>query len=788
MPAVIRYLISIALTCVALALALFGRGIWGASASYSFLLGAVMLSSWLGGLGPGLVTTVLGTVAADYFLIPPIYTITFDSSRLIQLSTFVAISVLINSLNVARRRALESLAAEGARLDQRVTERTAELAAANESLRAEIERRSQSERNFRGLIDAAPDAILVIDSDGRVIKMNAEAERMFGYDRRALLGQDVERIIPERFRSAHHSKRHGYGTAPATKTISGQLAGKRADGSEFPVEIRISPLDAQGARSIVGIVRDITERQRLQDVQQRLVHDLGERVKELTALHVTGRLLNEPGAAHDVLARMVTTLPDAWQYPDITEARITIGDIDVRTDRFERTQWLQRAAFRTSDGETGAIEVVYRENRPVAAEGPFLAEERNLIESLAGMLHAYFDRLHAEENRLSLARAEAERLQARKDNEAKDQFLATLSHELRSPLTVMLGWTQMLRSGHMSPDAASRGFDVLERSVRLQAKLIDDLLDVSRIIAGKLRMEKGRVDVSGVASAAVDSARPMAHAKNVRLAATIEPRLFVDGDPQRLQQVISNLLNNALKFTPEDGSIQLTVERAADGVRLTVQDTGIGIAVELLPRVFDRFQQGDGSTTRSHGGLGLGLAIVKYLVEQHGGQIAVESDGTGCGARFTVTLPALVDALSVVAAPQSVALDPSLLAGVRVLVVDDEADARATLRAIFEEFGAEPTVVSSARDALDAIARHVPDVVVSDVAMPNESGYALMRQIRLTLDSGRLPAAALSAYVDGDSKTHALEAGFQTYLSKPVEPMLLATTVATLVHRSEAAS
>jgi PAS domain S-box-containing protein len=432
---------------------------------------------------------MFGTIAADYFVIPPIYTLTFDPSRLIQLSTFVAISVLINSLNVTRRRALSSVAAERALLDERVTERTAELAAVNKSLSAEIERRNQSERNFRGLIDAAPDAILVIDSGGRVVKMNDEAERMFGYDREALVGCDVEVIIPERFRSAHHSKRSRYGTAPTTKTISGELAGRRADGTEFPVEIRISPLDTQGTRSIVGIVRDITERQRLQQVQQTLVHDLGERVKELTALHVTGRLLNEPGTARDVLARMVTTLPVAWQYPDITEARITVGDIDIRTDRFEPTRWLQRAVFRTSDGQTGAIEVIYREDRPAAVEGPFLTEERNLIESLAGMLHAYFERLHAEEDRLSLARAEVERVQAQKDNEAKDQFLATLSHELRSPLNVMLGWTQMLRSGRMSTDAASRGFDVLERSVRLQAKLIEDLLDVSRILAGKLRME-----------------------------------------------------------------------------------------------------------------------------------------------------------------------------------------------------------------------------------------------------------------------------------------------------------
>jgi len=549
------------------------------------------------------------------------------------------------------------------------------------------------------------------------------------------------------------------------------------------VEIRVSLLDAQGQRSIVGIVRDVTERNRAQRVQQRLVHDLGERVKELTALHATGRLLNEPGSPEEVLDRIVNLLPAAWQYPDITAARITTGAIEVRTERFELTPWIQRADFTTSEGRTGAIEVVYRESRPDAAEGPFLAEERNLIQSLAGMLRAYFERLGAEEHRVNLARAEAGRLQAQEANAAKDQFLATLSHELRSPLNVMLGWTQMLRSGQVSPAAAARGFDILERSVRLQAKLIEDLLDVSRIITGKLRVEKRRVDLATIVDAAVDAARPAAHAKKVALTATIEPTLFMAADPQRLQQVVSNLLTNALKFTPEHGSIDVRVDRVEDSARIVVRDSGIGIAPDLLPRIFDRFQQGDSSTTRTHGGLGLGLAIVRHLVEQHGGQVAVASAGSGHGSTFTITLPLLKDVTLIASAPHALSMDRSLLSGVRVLVVDDEADARITLGTILEQFGAEPTVVASAQDALDSIAQTLPDVLLSDVAMPNENGYALMRRIRTTVDAGRLPAAALSAYVDGDSREQALDAGFQTYLSKPVEPTLLATTLASLLHR-----
>jgi PAS domain S-box-containing protein len=780
-----RYSIAGLLTALALALGLLGEGRLGAAATYSFFLGAVMLSSWISGLGPGLMSTVLGTFAADFFLIQPLYTVTFDSSRGVQLSTFVAISVLISSLNDSRRRALVALAAESANLEQRVADRTTELATANESLRAEIERRNQSERNFRGLIDAAPDAILVVDIEGCILKMNNQAERMFGYTRDELVGQDVELLIPERFRAAHRAGRERYANSPSARTISGQLAAKRADGTEFPVEIRVSPLEMQETRSIVGIVRDVTERQRLQEMRERLVHDLGERVKELTALHVTGRLLNEPGAPHELLARVVKLLPEAWQYPAITDARITIDDIDVRTDRFELTPWIQRAEFQTSDGRVGAIEVAYRESRADAAEGPFLVEERLLIQSVAAMLRAYFERLRAEEDRVNLARAEAARQQADTANQAKDQFLAMLSHELRSPLNVMLGWTQMLRSGQMNAEAAARGFDVLDRNVRLQANLIEDLLDVSRIIAGKLRMEKRRADLAAIAGAAVDAARPAARAKTVELSAAIEPRLFLEADPQRLQQVISNLLSNALKFTPERGFIHVTACRMANVAKITIQDSGIGITKELLPRVFDRFQQGDSSTTRTHAGLGLGLAIVRHLVERHGGQITAASEGEGRGATFTVTLPLLADSTSAATTSPASALNRSLLSGVRVLVVDDEADTGATLGAILEQFGAEPTVVGSARDALDVIARDLPDVLLSDVAMPNENGYALIRRIRATVDADRLPAAAFSAYVDGDSRAQALDAGFQTYLSKPIEPALLASTVATLVRRDE---
>jgi len=668
-------------------------------------------------------------------------------------------------------------------LEDRIAERTTELAKTNEDLRAEVERRNRSERNFRGLIDAAPDAILVIDTDARIVKVNDEAERMFGYPRDALLGRDVAMIIPERFKQAHHAKRAVFGQAPSARTIAGDLAARRVDGTEVPVEIRISPLESGGDLAVVGIVRDVTERHQAQIEQRRLVHDLGERVKELTALHAAGRLLNEPANPAEVLGRIVELVPPAWQYPELASARISAAGVDARTAGFQMTPWFQRAEFPIAGDQVGTIEVVYRESRPAAAEGPFLAEERNLIESLAAMLQAYFERIQVEEQRINLARAEAGRRRAQEDNAAKDQFLATLSHELRSPLNVMLGWIQMLRAGQMNDDSVARGFDVLDRSVRLQAKLIEDLLDVSRIITGKLRFEKRRVDVAVVTTNAVEAARPAANAKNIQLTAAITPSMWMQADPQRLQQVVSNLLTNALKFTPEQGSVNVRLERTGDSAQLSVSDSGIGIRQELLSRIFDRFQQGDSSTTRTHSGLGLGLAIVKHLVEQHGGQIAASSDGPGSGSTFTITLPLLSADAAAQAGPRSSAIDRTLLSGLRVLVVDDEADTRATLEAVLEQFGASPTVVATATEAFAVVRRNLPDVLLSDIAMPEEDGYALMRRIRTNIDAARLPAAALTAHIDTETKAQAMDAGFQEYLTKPIDPTSLARALAQLVKR-----
>jgi PAS domain S-box-containing protein len=392
---------------------------------------------------------------------------------------------------------------------------------------------------------------------------------------------------------------------------------------------------------------------------------------------------------------------------------------------------------------------------------------------------------------------------AEKANRAKDEFLATLSHELRTPLTPILGWTVMLRAGSLDPNSMRRGLEVIERNVRVQTQLIGDLLDVSRIITGKLRLEARPLDLRPVMEAGVDAVKPSAEAKGVRLGLDVPPDLpQITGDPDRLQQVVWNLVTNAVKFTPEGGQVDVEVRRDATGVHLTVRDTGVGIPPDFLPHVFERFRQADSTSTRAHGGLGLGLSIVRHLVELHGGTVHAASEGEGKGAVFTVKLPLALpmeppaeEARGSGASPdQSRATAPVArgpegeairLDGVRVLVLDDEADVRDLLTHTLSRCGAEVSTYPSVEDALRGLQAEPPDVLVSDIGMPGEDGYAFIRRVR-ALDparGGQVPAVALTAYAQGEDGQRVLTAGYQVHLPKPVHPPELAEVVATLAGR-----
>jgi PAS domain S-box-containing protein len=437
--------------------------------------------------------------------------------------------------------------------------------------------------------------------------------------------------------------------------------------------------------------------------------------------------------------------------------------------------------------------------------GVFTERAARIVEGLAAQAAIAMDnaRLYEAAQR---ARTEAERAaeekerlyrEARESSRLKDEFLATVSHELRTPLTAILGWAHILRSGQIDGDSITNALETIERNARAQSQLIDDLLDVSRIITGKLRLDVRPVDPNSFIESAVEAVRPAAEAKNVRVQKIMDTGIAtVSGDPVRLQQVVWNLLSNAIKFTPKGGRVQLRLERVNSHIEIAVSDSGMGIAPEFLPYVFDRFRQADQRTTRQHGGLGLGLAIVRHLVELHGGTVHAQSAGEGQGSTFTVTLPlapiyqkedsaervhpAARDTLPSVECPER-------LDGLKVLIVDDEADTRELLKIGIGRCGAEVTTAGSAAEALEVMATIRPDLLISDIGMAGVDGYELIKKVRaLPAEKGsKVPAIALTAYARMEDRLRALRSGYQMHVPKPVELTELVTVMASLVRRNE---
>ena len=397
--------------------------------------------------------------------------------------------------------------------------------------------------------------------------------------------------------------------------------------------------------------------------------------------------------------------------------------------------------------------------------------------------------LAADERSQLIARERAAREEAEASNRAKDEFLATVSHELRNPMSAVIGWARMLRSGELPETKRERALETIERNALNQAQLIEDLLDVSRIVSGKLRLEVAPLSIEQVVEAAIESARPALDAKQLRLKCVIDTTaVAMLGDAARIQQVVWNLLANATKFTPKGGTIRITLTRVDSMLELAISDTGRGIAADVLPHVFERFKQADSTTTRSYGGLGLGLAISKSIVEMHGGTISAHSDGPDQGATFVVRLPVAPlrrTTPQTVPATQPVKASwdcPPEVAGLHVLIVDDDADGRDVLEMVLVDCGARVTTASSVTEALECFDRDRPDVIVSDIGMPGEDGYALIRKIRArgSAAGGAVPAASLTAYAGVEDRRRALMAGFNLHVAKPVDPEELLAVVASL--------
>ena len=399
--------------------------------------------------------------------------------------------------------------------------------------------------------------------------------------------------------------------------------------------------------------------------------------------------------------------------------------------------------------------------------------------------------------RLALSGEQIARSEAETANRLKDEFLATVSHEIRTPLNAIIGWSHLLRSGRLDEASIARAIETIDRNAKMQAQLIEDILDVSRVITGKLRLRNEPVDIASVINAAIDSVQLAIESKDLHLEVTLDPSArHTFGDDGRLQQVVWNLLSNAIKFTPTGGRIKIKVKRAEGNMQLRVSDTGHGIGSDFLPFIFDRFRQADGTSTRHHGGLGLGLAIVRHLVELHGGSIKADSAGVGKGATFTITLPLAAQSktqrkkvtgrLRAEEVSQGHFSSLPLLDGVKVLVVDNDADTLQVVRAMLDGSKAVVQTAASESEAMEVLVWYNPHVLVSDLAMPEEDGYSLIRKVKaLGANKGyQVPAIALTSYVRVEDRAHALAAGFNLFVPKPLQPDELITAIVNLADTS----
>ena len=568
----------------------------------------------------------------------------------------------------------------------------------------------------------------------------------------------------------------------------------RKDGSTFPVLCAASPVFKNGRPvSTVIEIRDMTEAHRVEAARRQ-----SEVRLRLTADAIPAIVAYVDAEQRYQFAN--SSYRDWFGFAPEQVLGASIREVLGEAVYAQRLEFVKRAL----SGEV----VRFEQELPHVVKGrrdtettyvPDIAED-GTVRGFVLLVYDITERREAERERERLLQSEqAARADAERASRMKDEFLATLSHELRTPLNAILGWAQILSTGSdHSPEDIREGLGTIQRNARVQTQIIEDLLDMSRIISGKVRLDVQRTDVAPVVRAAVETVTPAADAKSIRLQVVLDPHAgLVSGDPNRLQQVFWNLLSNAIKFTPKGGRIQVLLERVNSHLEVSVIDTGEGIAPEFLPHVFDRFRQADASTTRRHGGLGLGLALAKQLIELHGGSIRAKSLGLGHGATFTVSLPLTVvhpepepemERRHPRSGPVSATADDMCprLGGVKVLVVDDEPDARALVKRLLEDCDAAVTTASSVQEALECLRADRPDVLISDIGMPGEDGYALIRRVRALAAErgGNLPAIALTAYARSEDRTRSILAGYQMHVAKPVEPSELIATVASLAGRA----
>jgi PAS domain S-box-containing protein len=745
------------------------------------------------------------------------------------LATGVATSLLVFTALFSQMRARAK--AEQSEAEVRASEATVRKIL-DERERAEAAVK-ESEERYRELVENANDIVFTLDLEGNVTSVNKAVESITGYSQAELLGMNMsEFLTPGSTETAHHMTER---KLAGEERSSYEVDVRAKDGGTFTLEISSRLTIHQGKPvGVQGVARDITTRRQAEEAL---------RLADQRALSEYERLLEK-------VAKLAQTLGTArdlgvifWGLKEFTLLSVPCDGLFVSL--YDPIRDVRTACYGWGDGQeidtselppmpvnfTGPNSRAVRTNQviitndymketlghPAVLVGPDngLRPQSSLSAPMAVMgriigtieVQSYKKAAYREEHATAmrmatnltavaienvrlLERESTARASAEESNRLKDEFLATVSHELRTPLTAILGWSRMLQGGSLETDMATRAIETIKRNAKVQAQIIDDILDVSRIITGNLYLELHPIELPPVLESAINVVRPTAEAKGIQIEVNFEPEpAAVSGDSNRLQQVFWNLLSNAVKFTPAGGKVMVHLRHVDSKVEIEVADTGQGITSEFLPFVFDRFRQADSTSTRQHGGLGLGLAIARHLIEIHGGSIEARSHGEGQGATLTVRLPlvgSVTEASGASIQARMQAEEESrerlksqqLLSGLHVLIVDDDRDTLELLSAALTQRRARVTTASSAAEALRALKFFRPDVLISDIAMPGEDGYQLIQKV-IALDMApRIPAIAITAYAKQEDKERALAAGFQRYLAKPVELGELISAVA----------
>jgi len=695
-----------------------------------------------------------------------------------------------------------------------------------ETNRDVTERRRAEEIRARlaAIVESSDDAIIGMNLDGTIAAWNDAAEQMYGFTAAEVIGRSIRIVVPKDRQEEESAVLDRIGRGEHVEHF--ETIRCRTDGTSFPVSLSLSPIrdDAGRVTGASKIARDITERKRATQ-QAAFLAEAGA---------VLAGSLEYATTLKTVANMAVPSIAD-WCAVDILTQdrkleRLAVAHVDpskidlARTirSRYDDPSSPYTPASVVRTGKPALVKEISDEMVVTAAHGD--AERIALVRSLG--LRSYMIVPLTTRGRtfgaLTLATAESGRLYGDDDfrfaqdvafraalavdnarafedaqtaNRLKDEFLATLSHELRTPLNAILGYVRLLHSGILTTAKHAHALGTIERNATALSRIVEDVLDVSRIISGKVRLNVQPVDLPRVVSEAVETILPAADAKQIRVQSILDPRAApISGDPDRLQQIVWNLVSNAVKFTRKGGLVQVRLERVNSHVEIVISDNGIGISPDFLPHIFERFRQADSGTTREHGGIGLGLAIVRHLVELHGGTIYAASGGCDTGATFRVRLPLMIVHLET---PVERRAQPTGgrermqeelpdLGGLFVLAVDDDADARALVCQILETRGARVAAVESAEEALDLVARHRPDVMIADIGMAHSDGFELIKLVRQSPDpvTQELPAAALTAYARAEDRLKVLQSGFQMHLAKPVDPAELVVAVAVLAKRT----